>query len=342
MKHLVGIGVGILLLVGVVLGGSLYWDAHVISPEENASSVELTIEPGSSVSQIAEQLQEQEIISSSFFFKAYVKLAKKAGSLQAGSFTLQQGENFSTLVSQLTNATTAEVQITIPEGYTLVQIEEVVLKRIPGISQESWRAAVDGRSREYLTDSQLVSDIPAGYDFEGYLFPDTYRFHADATAEQVVDTLMLTLKRRLSEQGIVVPNDLVMSNGMSFHDVLTLASIVEREVRSADEMSTVAGIFHTRLKIGMALQADSTVNYVTGKNDPGVTLKDSKVQSPYNTYQNAGLPPGPISNPGVQAIQAVLEPAQTNYLYFLTDAQGKVYYAETFAEHVDNKYRYLK
>jgi UPF0755 protein len=129
---------------------------------------------------------------------------------------------------------------------------------------------------------------------------------------------------------------------MTLHEVLTLASIVQREVRKESEMKNVADVFLKRLSIGMALQADSTVNYITGGDDPSISLDDRDIESPYNTYQNPGLPPGPISNPGLDALTAVIHPASNPYLYFLTDDLGNVYYARTFDEHLANKAKYLK
>jgi UPF0755 protein len=172
---------------------------------------------------------------------------------------------------------------------------------------------------------------------EGYLFPDTYRFRADVSAQEIVDTMISTLKRRIAEQGIVLPESGVFENGLTTHELITLASIVQREVLLPEEMKVVAGIFYTRMQIGMALQADSTVNYITGKKDPGVTLSDSRIESDYNTYVVLGLPPGPISNPGIDAIVATLEPTDTDYLYFLTSPEGEVHYASTFDGHISNR-----
>ncbi|MCH8049733.1 endolytic transglycosylase MltG [Patescibacteria group bacterium] len=151
-------------------------------------------------------------------------------------------------------------------------------------------------------------------------------------------TLLLkeTLEQRIEEKEIVAPEELTM------HEVITLASIVEREVRSAEDMANVADVFLKRLDIGMALQADSTVNYVTGKDTPAISLDDREIESPYNTYKYPGLPPGPISNPGVAALQAVVNPSSNPYLYFLTTPEGEVIYAQTHEGHVENKAQYLR
>lgn len=321
MFKFVGLSIVIVVLISTVLTGSFIWDAYLSSPKKNASSTRVEISEGLSVDAIADKLKEQKIIESKFFFKTFIRLINAESKLQAGSFELKPEMSFRSIVSALTNAHAQEIQITIPEGYTKKQIGEVVLKSFPQISIEDWNA----------------TEIK-----EGYLFPDTYRFRKYADAKTITETMFETLKRRLAENNIEVPDHLVMQNGMTLHEVLTLASIVEREVRSKEDMAHVAGIFLTRLKIGMALQADSTVNYITGKTDSAISLTDSQIDSAYNTYKNLGLPPGPISNPGMNAILAVLNPVESDDFYFLTTPDGQVIYAKTFNEHVANKYKYLK
>lgn len=331
---------GIVSIVGLILGGSYVWDAYVISADDEAEVVSFEVQQGASVDAIAQELEKTGLITSPFLFKVYVSLNDAV--LQAGSFELVPGASFSSLVDSLTHAQASEVTLTVPEGFTLAQVGERVVELFDGIDEDEWEAAVGSDAVRSIDAGLILAGIPDGYDLEGYVFPDTYRFRDDASADMIVQTMVLTLKRRLAESGIVVPETLVFENGMTFHEVMTLASIVQREVISEDDMAVVAGIFTTRLTINMALQADSTVNYVTGKKDAAVTYEDSRVQSPYNTYVTLGLPPGPISNPGIQAIEAVLNPEDSDYLYFLTDLEGNVHYATTFDQHVDNKFKYLK
>lgn len=340
MIRLIGILFGIVVLVGVVMTGSYVFDTYLISPNDEAQAISFTVEEGASVEQIAQNLEEQGIITSAFFFKVYTKLSDSV--IQAGTFELAKGMNIRSVVRGLGYAKAQEIQVTIPEGYTLAQIGEVIVEAMPEIETTDWEAVVSAQGRRVLTEDEVLTGIPNDQGLEGYLFPDTYRFRSDASAQTVVETMILTLKRRLAENDIAIPLNLIFEGGLTFHEMMTLASIVEREVRAPEDMKLVAGIFYTRMKIGMALQADSTVNYVTGKDDPAVTLQDSRVDSLYNTYQNLGLPPGPISHPGMNAILAVLNPTDSDSLYFLTTEDGEVIYAETFDQHVANKYQYLK
>ncbi|KKW32112.1 MAG: Aminodeoxychorismate lyase [Candidatus Uhrbacteria bacterium GW2011_GWA2_52_8d] len=340
MIRLIGILLGIVVLVGVVMSGSYLFDTYLISPDKDAQAVSVTIEEGARGYAIAEQLEEQGIISSKLFFRTYVRLSNSV--IQAGTFELKPGMSLRSIVQELGYAAAQEVQVTIPEGFTLDQIGEVVVGALPEIASFDWESVVSGQDLRMLAGIEVLNGIPADQGLEGYLFPDTYRFRADANVATVVETMILTLKRRLAENDIAIPRNLIFEGGLTFHEMLTLASIVEREVREPQDMKMVAGIFYTRMKIGMALQADSTVNYVTGKSDTAVSLEDSRVDSPYNTYRSLGLPPGPISNPGMNAMLAVLNPTDSDYLYFLTTDEGEVIYAQTFDEHVANKYQYLK
>lgn len=340
MIRLIGIFIGIAVLVGVVVTGSYVFDTYLISPDDNAQAIPFTVEEGASVVSIAKDLEEQGIITSVFFFKVYTKLSDSI--LQAGTFELTQGMNLRSVVRELGYAKAEEVEVTIPEGYTLAQIGDVIVEAMPEIETADWESVVSGQDLRLLAGIEILNGISSDQGLEGYLFPDTYRFRADANAATVAETMVLTLMRRLAQNDITIPRNLIFEGGLTFHEMITLASIVEREVRSPEDMKLVAGIFYTRMKIGMALQADSTVNYVTGKSDTAISLEDSRVDSLYNTYRNLGLPPGPISNPGMNAILAVLHPTDSDYLYFLTTDEGEVIYAKTFNEHVTNKYQYLK
>ncbi|MEK7620028.1 MAG: endolytic transglycosylase MltG [Patescibacteria group bacterium] len=340
MIKLIGILIGIALLVGIVMTGSYVFDTYLISSDDNAQAISFVVEEGASVESIAKNLEAQGIVTSAFFFKVYTKLSDSV--LQAGTFELTQGMNLRSVVRELGYAKAEEIEVTIPEGYTLMQIGDVIVEAMPEIETADWESAVSGQDLRLLAGIEILNGIPSDQGLEGYLFPDTYRFRADANAATVAETMILTLKRRLAENDIAIPRNLVFEGGLTFHEMITLASIVEREVRDPEDMKLVAGIFYTRMKIGMALQADSTVNYVTGKSDTAVSLEDSRVDSPYNTYQNLGLPPGPISNPGMNAILAVLDPTDSEYLYFLTTEEGEVIYAQTFDEHVANKRQYLR
>jgi UPF0755 protein len=334
MPRLFAIIATVLILSGTALAGGYVYDAYVASPDRDAAPVAFTVAEGERGQGVANQLEEAGIIDGTFFFKVYLRLTGTGAAFQPGTFTLQKGMSFSAIVTELTNAETEEVEMTVPEGFTLKQIGERVREALPHVTEEEWNAAVGGSAELGDVDDFVARNKPPGVDLEGYLFPDTYRFFADADARTVVAKMVGTMEERLGAESTAA--------GLTVHEILTLASIVEREVRSAEDMRYVADIFLSRLEIGMPLQADSTISYYLGKTSAELTLEDLRADEPFNTYTRVGLPPGPISNPGMNAINAVLRPIENPYLYFLTASDGTVIYAATFEEHVANKNRYLR
>jgi UPF0755 protein len=191
---------------------------------------------------------------------------------------------------------------------------------------------------ELQKDYKFLTNLPNKANLEGFLFPDTYRFYYDADADDIVRKMLDNFEQKLSP-------DLASSiekSGHSLFEIVTMASILEREVKSDADRRQVADIFWRRLKIGMRLQADSTVNYLIDGNSPALSYKDMQLNSTYNTYKYYGLPPGPICNPGLSAITAAINPEPNQYLYFLTDDQSNVHFARTLDEHNKNKAQYLK
>ncbi len=304
-------------IVIAAIGASFVNDTFLISPKQNAVPIEIVVPQGASVSLIATQLQQAHLLAHPTFFKWFVSLTHATNSLQAGTFSFMPNSSIASLVLMLSNVKNAEVQVTIPEGFTNDQIKAKLVEAFSNFDVASW----DTQTKE----------------LQGYLFPDTYRFSKNASVKEIVEKMQTTLDRRLLENGISMKD-----TALSFPDVLTMASIIEKEVKTPEDMKRVAGILFNRLKIGMPLQVDSTLTFVTQKSSANLTTADLKLASPYNTYTHKGLPPGPICNPGMNAILAVLHPTASNDLYFLTTNDGRTIFAKTHDEHVANKQRYLK
>ena len=250
-----------------------------------------------------------------------------------------------------------EVQITIIEGWTIEDVAKYLEKQGLFSAEDFLNAA---KKFDY-TAFPLIQK-PSNATLEGYLFPDTYRVPKQATPELVLAKLLQNFSSRVESLGLTSGNSAIVipgfeklsivggdgNAGVSLYDILTLAAIIERESGGKGAVSgplsldaergLVAGVFYNRLLIGQALESDATVNYVTGKNSPGVSLKDTEVNSAYNTYKYAGLPPGPIGNPSLGSIRAALKPTTTDYYFFLhKQPSGKVDFSRTFAEHVSKK-----
>ncbi|MBI1908542.1 endolytic transglycosylase MltG [Candidatus Uhrbacteria bacterium] len=331
---LVALGAVVLIFIGIAARQAYrFW----IATPESLDTAEIIVEEGETLSEVVPELADAGLVNP-FWFKVYAKLF--GGSyIQAGEYQVTYGTSYAAILDTLQHATVGEVFVTFPEGFTIAQMGERVVASFPEITQEEW-AKMTGQFSPLESHAFIVAaEKPDGVDLEGYLFPDTYQFFEDATAEQIVTIMIDTMAERVRTVGLA---EHLSDEIPTLHDALTLASIVEKEVRQPETMANVADIFLKRLAIGMALQSDATINYVTGGDDPSVSLADLEIESEYNTYKYPGLPPGPISNPGLNALAAVATPAQNNYYYFLTTDDGEVYYATTHDEHVANKARYLR
>ena len=322
----------IILVFGIGVGT---WFWQQLKPvTATAEPVTITISPGESMTAIASNLEQQRLVRSSQAFRWYVRFERVGGSIQAGEHALDRSLSTAEIVSALTSGDhlSREQSITIVEGWTAAQIGDYLVERglITKADWERASAAALWRSKyAFIPDDQKT--------LEGYLFPDTYRIFKTATAEEIVGKMLGNFETKLTP----AMKSEIEQKDRSLHDVITLASIIEREARTPAEMKMVSDIFWKRLAINMPLQSDATVNYVTGGSTAQATYKDLETDSPYNTYKYPGLPPGPISNPGQAALDAAVYPTSNEYYYFLTDASGRAHYGRTFEEHGQNRAKYL-
>jgi UPF0755 protein len=282
-------------------------------------------------------LENQGVIRNRLFFNLYARFSGKSVKLQAGEYDMPKNLTIPEVVDRLVTGkgSSNDVTVTIPEGYNNTQIYTAVQKAGVDISPEAFAEAT---SHGYIGDAAdwIYDGKPETADLTGYLFPDTYKFFGNSSATQVATKMVNTFRTKLTDD----MHQKVTASGYSFYQLLTLASIVEKEVRTPEERRVVAGIFLHRLADNYPLQSDATVNFVTGKKDTTPSADDLEVSSAYNTYAHAGLPPTPISNPGIDAIEAVLEPTESDYYFFLTTPEGKAVYSVTYEQHLQKKAQY--
>lgn len=276
-----------------------------------------------------------------FVFEIVAAGTRADRDFHAGVFMVPVGAGVRDAIRILKTHSRAEVSVTVPEGSDLADLAKIFGKA-GLVKNEAELYAVTGRptardaAPEYSTaDFSFLGGKPKGLSLEGYIFPDTYRFFADSSPAEIVKKMLDVFEARTAE----LRTETVA--GLNFHEALTLASILEKEVKSDNDRRKVADIFLRRIKAGMGLQADSTVNYATGKSSLFTSSSDRDSDNLWNTYKYRGLPPGPIGNPGLAAIRAVLNPDPNDFWYFLTAPDGTVYYAKTLEEHNANK-KYLK
>ncbi len=313
------------LLIAVIGGGVFVWYQTRPVTSYHAEKLWFVVKRGQSTQDIADELQAAGLIRNSFLFRLTVEQNDLGKSLQAGSFQLSPNMTYQEIAQALTEGTN-DLWITLPEGWRREQIAQY-------LAGEPELIAFDELDFLQLTEG-----------LEGRLFPDTYLIARESTAETIVSLLTNTFETKVV-QGLA--EDIAAAE-REFDQVLTLASIVEREARGEEEMRQVAGILENRLEIGMPLQTDATLQYIKGYDSsddnwwsPPLSV-DKELESPFNTYLYQGLPPQPIANPGITAIRASLNPSETNYLYYLHDTDGQIHYAQSLEVHNANVRQYLR
>jgi len=276
------------------------------------------IEEGMTLKQIASRLKETGVIRSQTVFASMVTISGKQENLVAGQYSFDRPYSLFTIVGRLISGTFGfhMVKVVIPEGATVAEISSLSAKNLPLFTRKNF---LD------LTEEK-----------EGYLFPDTYYFTPVATENDVLAQLEKNFKKQVGPYEVEA-----LITGHSLHEILTMASLLEEEAKTDDDRAMISGILWNRIELGMPLQVDAVFPYIVGRNTFQVTKADLANPSPYNTYVHKGLPPGPISNPGISSIRAAIHPTKNDYLFYLHDKHGTMRYARTFEEHVANRRKYL-
>lgn len=305
----------------LAVGAALAVAACGGSGDDGGEPTRVVIPPGSSFRAAADSLERNGVVGSSRMFRLYAKLRGRDRALKPGTYELPAGADWDAALDALTEGRALTASVTIPEGLDLRAIVPLVSERL-GVPPDSVRAAVrDSAHRARL-------GVPAE-TLEGYLFPATYTFPLGTSARSVVDEMVRQFESRWMPEWTARLDSL----GLTRHELVTLASIVEKEARVADERPIIAAVYCNRLRIGMPLQADPTVQYALPSHVDRVLYTHLETDSPYNTYRNVGLPPGPIASPGTASLEASLHPASVPFLYFVARPDGRHEFRTTFAEH---------
>ncbi|MFO6496439.1 endolytic transglycosylase MltG [Bacillus sp. z60-11] len=333
----------VLLIIGAG-GFSLYVKSALEPVDKNSKKmVNVYIPKGSSVSSIAAKLKEQHLIKNEKVFIAYVKF-KSASGFQAGNFQLSQSMEPADMIKKLTSASHVPAfKIVVPEGRQLSEIADIIAGETNYSKQEVMnklddRDFINTLKKKYpklITDEVFNKNIK--HPLEGYLYPATYPFYDPETKLENIIEAMIKQTDKRAEKYESQMND----KKMSVHKTLTMASLIEEEATEKADRHKISSVFYNRLAKKMPLQTDPTVLYALGKHKSRVVYKDLKAKSPYNTYKNTGLPPGPIANAGESSWEAALNPDQTEYVYFLAKKNGEVVFTKTLQEHNKAKSKYI-
>lgn len=341
-KYILSIIGGLIFCIAVVGAVLIFVDPSKITSESDLKPavsegnedkrVHVKISEGMSTSEIADILEAKEVIASSLKFRIVSRLRSYDGQMKPGTYVFYTGMNDEDVFAKLLSGEKYLIRFTIPEGFGVKEIAER-LYSLDLIDKEDFlKAAEDFAPYGYMRKHKNVR-----YAAEGFLFPETYSIESDTPIEDILKMMSGEFDKRLTP----AMREKAQELGLSLYDLTTLASLVEREVRYPEDRAIVAQVFLKRLKMNMPLQTDASLQYLLDEPKEDLTIEDTEIDSPYNTYKNIGLPPGPIANPGMDSIEAVLNPANTDYLYFVADRQGHNHYSNTYDEHLAlvNQYR---
>lgn len=328
------IGIILFLMIGVIFVKSFYEDSLGPMEKSNPSDILVHIPPSTSTNEIANILYEKGLIKHPLIFKYEVKKKNVDSKLKAGEYNLSTGMDLNTIIENLTKGVKDlnTVRFTIPEGYELVQMADKLEKE--GLVNKDRFLDLTSRKENFQDKYDFLNLLEENQSLEGFLFPSTYEVYIGSTEEEIIDK-MLDGFQRIYDKNI---KDKLEETDLTLNEVITLASIVEREGKVDSERPLISAVFHNRLKKGMMLQSCATVQYILGERKEVLTNEDTSIPSPYNTYINEGLPPGPIAAPGEASIIAALNPAEVDYLFFvLTGEDGSHTFTTTYEEHLRAK-----
>lgn len=319
-KIIMSILAAVIISFGAMLGWTLAQPAG-----DTADQVLVTVKPGSPTKAIAEDLKMRDLIKNAFIFRVAAKMQGLENSLQAGEYSISANMSVHQILLMMAKGQTAYQQITIPEGYTVDQIAELLAEKKLANPEKFKTLAKTFAPYPYMTATPNTK-----YSAEGFIFPDTYRLAKGISEEELLSMMVKQFDTKLTPDLRQRAADL----GLSLRDVIIMASLVEKEAKLSEERPIIAGVFSNRVKQAMPLQSCATIQYILGYPKAELTIQDTQIASPYNTYQIMGLPPGPIANPGSASIKAVLYSDKTDYLYFVADNQGKHHFSKTYEEHL--------
>lgn len=310
----------LVLIVGtlVVAGAGYYF--HVVLSYRNPATVTITIPKGSSVRQIALLLETSKVIKNRFIFEADLRVTGKAKGLKAGEYEFEADLSFDNIITKMIEGKTKLYQFTIPEGFNRSEVCKTL---------GATKIMTETYCLEATKNVSLLHEKSQATSLEGFLFPETYSYDSQTTPQEMIQAMVGMFYKKIDDKRV----KLAASRGLSESELVTLASVVEKETGLASERPLIAQVFFNRLKINMPLQSDPTVIYGLTNFNGNLTRENLQTDSPYNTYTRTGLPVGPICNPGLAVIDAVLNPAATAALYFVAKGSGSHYFSTTLEQH---------
>lgn len=334
-KYVISVAAAVFFCIFIVAAVLIFADPEPVKishKDTTEKKIHIKVSAGMTTAEIANQLSSKGVIASSLKFRFISRVRGYDGKMKPGTYIFTAGMTDEEVFEEILNGSKYLVKFTIPEGFTVKEIAARLEKLDLVDAEDFLMAAEKFQPYEYMKRPENVV-----YAAEGFLFPETYAIESDYTIDEILELMAGEFNKRLTDKMRVKAKEM----NLTVHDLITLASLIEKEVRYSEDRPIVAQIFLKRLKLEMPLQSDATLQYLMDTPKEDVSIDDTKIDSPYNTYQHTGLPPGPVANPGIAAIEAVLNPADTDYLYFVADRDGHNHYSYDYDDHLNlvNQYR---
>lgn len=304
-----------------------------VKPLDITGTVSVIVPKNASSSSVAHILYDKGLIKSPLVFILYTRFKGVDQQIKAGQYELSFSYSLQKIINQLKQGALTNPRVTVPEGYTVEQIADLLCSK-GLIDRNNFLQEVKSGSFQYDFIENLDN---ASYSLEGYLFPDTYYLNISVPEHDIIDLMLSRFEEKIKSLNY---KERAARMKFTLHEAVTIASIIEKEARVENERPIIASVIENRLRKGMPLQIDATVQYALGDQKPKLYYKDLEINSPYNTYKINGLPPGPIASPGEASLLAVINPAQTEYLYYVAKPDGAHAFARTLDEHNSNKLKY--
>jgi UPF0755 protein len=327
----------------VLFAGILVWTVLLPKDFNSKDQVIFNIEKGQGARDISSNLEEAGLIQSGPLFRLYVTTLGVADKLQAGQYRLSPSMSLLSIAKTMAEGNVAKETLTIIEGWSLKDIGEYLTGKGLFTAEDFWAltglpASSKNPSQDFSTQFTFLKDKPKNINLEGYLFPDTYEVKTQATPESIILAMLGNFDKKITEEMRAE----IKKQGKTIFEIVTMASLIEKEVNTYEDKQIVSGVFWKRLKSGMGLDSCASIAYILGVDKWRYSYEDTRTPSPYNTYLNRGLPLGPIANPGLDSIKAAIYPKASQYWYWLSTPEGQTIFSKTLEEHNIAKAKYLE
>jgi UPF0755 protein len=325
-----------MLLIFLLCLGLSGWQVFALQlrpvDPNDSSSIEVRVPEDSSARGVASFLKQNGLIRSELVFLSYCRQQGLDKELKPGLYVFSKSQSVKELAIQISQGKVKSSSLTIPEGYTVRQIGELLVKKQICTPQQ-WQEALQA---DYHYDFLVAEQPKDEHRLEGFLFPATYTFDENTSAQDMIEMMLASFDQMWNKEYA----EQAASKQLSVRYIITVASLIEREAKIPEERTRISGVIYNRLQKGMPLQIDATVLYSLGEHKETVSYRDLEVNSPYNTYKYTGLPPGPIASPGRAAIDAALNPEKNSYYYYVAKGDNSHYFSSSYAEHLEAKSKY--